>query len=55
MSDEQQMVGMDESLHAESAYDFNALSAGSFSGTSFGSSSLVLSSSTLGHRTEVQA
>ncbi len=52
MTDEQQMIGMDESLHAESAYDFNALSAGSFSGTSFGSSSL---SATIGHRTEVQA
>ncbi|HVX70524.1 MAG TPA: ammonium transporter [Mycobacteriales bacterium] len=53
MSDEQQMVGMDESLHAESAYDFNALSAGSFSGSSFATSSVL--SSTLGHRTEVQA
>jgi Amt family ammonium transporter len=53
MTDEEQMVGMDESLHAESAYDFNALSAGSFSGTSFGGGSSVLS--TLGHRTEVQA
>ncbi|HVV76193.1 MAG TPA: ammonium transporter [Mycobacteriales bacterium] len=52
MTDEQQMIGMDESLHAESAYDFNALSAGSFSGSSFGSS---LSTSSLGHRTEVQA
>jgi Amt family ammonium transporter len=53
MSDEQQMVGMDESLHAESAYDFNALSAGSFSGSSLGTSSVL--SAALGHRTEVQA
>lgn len=52
MTDDQQMIGMDESLHAESAYDFNALSAGSFSGSSFGG---PLSTSSLGHRTEVQA
>jgi Amt family ammonium transporter len=32
MSEEQELVGMDESLHAESAYDFNALTSGSFSG-----------------------
>jgi Amt family ammonium transporter len=31
MSEEQELAGMDESLHAESAYDFNALSPGSFS------------------------
>jgi Amt family ammonium transporter len=49
MSDEQQMVGMDESLHAESAYDFNALTAGALSTSAFGSLS------SLGHRSEVQA
>ncbi len=49
MSDEQQLIGMDESLHAESAYDFNALTAGSI-----GSSSLH-SSISMAHRTEVKA
>jgi Amt family ammonium transporter len=49
MTDEQQLIGMDESLHAESAYDFNALTAGSI-----GSSSLA-SSISMAHRTEVKA
>jgi Amt family ammonium transporter len=48
MTQEQEQVGMDESLHAESAYDFNALSSGSFS-----SSTLSLSSPT--ERTGVNA
>jgi Amt family ammonium transporter len=48
MTEEQELVGMDESLHAESAYDFNALTAGSI-----GSS--ALSSSVLAHRTEVKS
>ncbi|HEX3828087.1 MAG TPA: hypothetical protein VHV82_12530, partial [Sporichthyaceae bacterium] len=51
MSDEQQMIGMDESLHAESAYDFNALSAGAFAGTS----TITSAVSSFGHRTEVQS
>ncbi|MDX6573547.1 MAG: ammonium transporter, Amt family, partial [Gaiellales bacterium] len=48
MTQEQEMVGMDESLHAESAYDFNALTPGSFS-----SSGLSLASSS--QRTGVNA
>jgi ammonium transporter, Amt family len=48
MTKEEEMVGMDESLHAESAYDFNALTSGSFS-----SGTLNLSSST--ERTGVTA
>jgi ammonium transporter, Amt family len=35
ISAEQELVGMDESLHAESAYDFNALTRGAFSSSSF--------------------
>jgi Amt family ammonium transporter len=37
ITEEQELVGMDESLHAESAYDFNALSSGAFSGVGSGS------------------
>src|SRR5581483_7568466 len=36
MTDEQELAGMDESLHAESAYDYNALATGSFSSGSLG-------------------
>jgi ammonium transporter, Amt family len=48
ISEEQEMVGMDESLHAESAYDFNALTTGSFSPSALGST-------LTGHKTEVGA
>jgi Amt family ammonium transporter len=36
MSDEQELVGMDESLHAESAYDFNAFTGGTIGTHSVG-------------------
>jgi Amt family ammonium transporter len=49
MTEEQELVGMDESLHAESAYDFNALSPGSFSSGRLGASSSTT------HRTGVSA
>jgi Amt family ammonium transporter len=49
ITEEQELVGMDESLHAESAYDFNALSSGSFSASGLGASSSTA------HRTEVSA
>jgi ammonium transporter, Amt family len=41
ISEEEELVGMDESLHAESAYDFNALTSGTFSPASFSTVSLV--------------
>jgi Amt family ammonium transporter len=50
MSEEQELIGMDESLHAESAYDFNALTSGSFS-----SGGGLSASSSTAHQTGVTA
>jgi ammonia channel protein AmtB len=47
ISEEEELVGMDASLHAESAYDFNALTSGTFSSS--------FSTVSLGHRTESPA
>jgi Amt family ammonium transporter len=48
MSEEQELAGMDESLHAESAYDFNALTSSSYSSGGLGTASHS-------HRTGVNA
>jgi Amt family ammonium transporter len=55
ISEEEELIGMDASLHAESAYDFNALTSGAFSPSSFSSVSLVTKTESTSHRAGVDA
>jgi Amt family ammonium transporter len=55
ISEEEELIGMDASLHAESAYDFNALTSGTFSPSSFSSVSLVTKTESTSHRAGVDA
>jgi ammonium transporter, Amt family len=54
ISEEEELVGMDASLHAESAYDFNALTSGAFSPASFSTVSLVDKPAAFSEELEVQ-
>jgi Amt family ammonium transporter len=55
MSEEQQQIGMDAALHAESAYDFNALTVGAFSPSSLHAISLPHDSESTTGKSEVTA